>query len=58
LLKLELKTFQDWQTKSEYLAYLQPLTPGALDLLSPLLPPVKEAGQELINRFEKGATKE
>ena len=58
LLKLELKTFQDWQAKSEYLAYLQPLTPGVLELLSPLLPPVKEAGQELINRFEKGAIKE
>jgi membrane protein required for colicin V production len=58
LLKLELKTFQDWQAKSEYLAYLQPLTPSVLDLLSPLLPPVKEAGQELMDRLEKGATKE
>jgi membrane protein required for colicin V production len=51
--RIELDVFKDWEKKSEYLSYLKPLTPGVLEILSPILPTVKEAGQELLEKVEK-----
>ena len=53
--RIELDVFKDWEKKSEYLSYLKPLTPGVLEILSPFLPTVKEAGQELLEKVEKGS---
>ena len=52
--KIEMEAFKDWEKKSEYLAYLEPLTPGVLEILSPILPTVKEAGQDLLEEVKKG----
>ena len=49
-----MEAFKDWEKKSEYLSYIRPLTPGVLEILSPILPTVKEAGQELLEKVEKG----
>ena len=51
---IEMEAFKDWEKKSEYLSYIRPLTPGVLEILSPILPTVKEAGQELLEKVEKG----
>ena len=53
--RIELDIFKDWEKKSKYLSYLKPLTPGVLEILSPILPTVKEAGQELLEKVEKGS---
>jgi hypothetical protein len=53
--RIELDVFKDWEKKSEYLSYLKPLTPGVLEILGPILPTVKEAGQELLEKVEKGS---
>ena len=50
--KLELASLQKWQAESEYLAFIEPLTPEVLGLLDPILPSVKEASQELIQKIE------
>ncbi len=52
--KLELESINNWQAESEYLAYIEPLTPGVLELLDPILPSVKDASQELIQKLEGG----
>lgn len=52
--KIEMEPFKDWEKKSEYLSYIRQLTPGVLEILSPILPAVKEAGQELLEKVEKG----
>jgi membrane protein required for colicin V production len=52
--KLELESIKNWQADSEYLAYIEPLTPEVLELLDPILPSVKDASQELIQKFEGG----
>ena len=49
-----MEAFKDWEKKSEYLSYLEPLTPGVLEILSPILPTVKEAGQDLLEEVKKG----
>jgi hypothetical protein len=36
------------------LAYIEPLTPEVLEFLDPILPSVKDASQELIQKFEGG----
>ncbi len=52
--KLELESIKNWQADSAYLAYIEPLTPEVLELLDPILPSVKDASQELIQKFEGG----
>jgi membrane protein required for colicin V production len=52
--KLELESLKKWQSDSEYLAFIEPLTPEVLELLDPILPSVKEASQELIQKIEGG----
>ena len=46
------ESLKKWQTDSEYLAFIEPLTPEVLELLDPILPSVKEASQELIQKIE------
>ena len=52
--KLELESLKKWQADSEYLAFIEPLTPEILELVDPILPSVKEASQELIQKLEGG----
>ena len=52
--KLELESIKNWQANSAYLAYIEPLTPEVLELLDPILPSVKDASQELIQKLEGG----
>jgi membrane protein required for colicin V production len=53
--RIEMEAFKDWEKKSEYLPYIEPLTPGVLKILSPILPTVKEAGQDLLEEVKKGS---
>ncbi len=52
--KLELDSLKKWQADSEYLAFIEPLTPEILELVDPILPSVKDASQELIQKLEGG----
>ncbi|MDA1267541.1 MAG: CvpA family protein [Bacteroidetes bacterium] len=52
--KLEVETSQKWKSKSEFLSYIEPLTPEVIDLLAPILPTVKEASQTLIQEIDGG----
>ncbi len=52
--KLELESLKNWEANSDYLAFIEPLTPEVLELLDPILPSVKEASQELMEQIEVG----
>ncbi len=52
--KLELESLKNWEANSDYLAFIEPLTPEVLELLDPILPSVKEASQELMQQIEVG----
>jgi len=52
--KLEVESIKKWQVESEFLTYIEPLTPNVLEFVDPILPSVKEASQELIQKIEGG----
>lgn len=49
---LELESLQKWQSTSEYLLFFEPFTPVVLELLDPILPAIKDASKELIQKIE------
>lgn len=50
--KLELESLKNWEANSDYLSFIEPLTPEVLELVGPILPAVKDASQELIQKIE------
>lgn len=52
-LKFDLKIPKEWQSDSEYLQYIEPLAPGVILVLEPLVPKVKEL-QETIEEIVEG----
>ena len=52
-LGFELKMPNEWSAKSEYLQYIEPLAPGVIWVLEPLVPKVKEL-QETIGEIVEG----
>lgn len=52
-LGFELKMPNEWSAKSEYLQYIEPLAPGVIWVLEPLVPKIKEL-QETIAEIVEG----
>lgn len=52
-LSFELKMPKEWSAKSEYLQYIEPMAPGVIWVLEPLVPKIKEL-QETIAEIVEG----